>query len=219
MKILLLEDDHLLNEAISKYLTLIGHLIEPFRNGEKALKSIQTTEYDLLIMDINVPGVNGLELLETLKIEKIEIPTIFISAIIDIDDISQAFNLGCQDYLKKPFHLKELGLRIDKILQSSYIPHSHIRLSKNYSLDMDNNILYFNGDVQATSERHMKILSLLAVNRNRIVDYPLFQEYAWDNHEVTLPTIRAEINRLKKILKEDIIVNVRNMGYIIKRPH
>jgi len=218
MKILLLEDDHLLNEAIMKYLTLSGHLVEPFRNGTHALASIESSEYDLLVMDINVPNLNGLDLLQILKNKKIEIPTIFISAIIDIDDISHAFELGCQDYLKKPFHLKELGLRIDKILQSSYIPHSHIRLSKNYSLDMDNSMLCFNGDVQVISERHMKILSLLAINRNRIVDYPLFQEYAWDNTEVEPPTIRAEIKRLKKILKEDIIVNVRNMGYMVKRP-
>lgn len=218
MKILLLEDDHLLNEAVSKYLTLSGHLIDSFRNGAKALEAIQSTEYDLLIMDINVPDINGLVLFETLKNKKIEIPTIFISAIIDIDDIAQAFNLGCQDYLKKPFHLKELGLRIDKILQSSYIPHSHIRLSKNYSLDIENKMLCFNGDVQVLSERHMKILSLLALNRNRIVDYPLFQEYAWENNDVELPTIRAEVNRLKKILKEDIIVNIRNMGYMVKRP-
>jgi len=218
MKILLLEDDHLLNEAIGKYLTIKGHLVDSFRSGSCALKSIKEESFDLLIMDINVPNINGLVLFKILKEEKIEIPTIFISAIIDIDDISSAFNLGCADYIKKPFHLKELGLRINKILQSSYIPHSHIRLSKGYSLDMDNMTLWFNGEVQVLSEKHMKVLSLLALNRNNLVDYSLFQEYAWENTEVSIPTIRAEINRLKKILREEIIINIRNMGYMIKRP-
>jgi DNA-binding response OmpR family regulator len=218
MKILLLEDDHLLNEAISKYLKIKGHSIESFRSGSCALKSIKEKSYDLLIIDINVPNLNGLKLLETIKKDKIEIPTIFISAIIDIDDISHAFHLGCADYLKKPFHLKELGLRINKILKSAYLPHAHLRLSKGYSLDMEKMILRFHGEIQVLSERHMKILSLLAANRNRLVDYTLFQEYAWDNHEVSLPSIRTEINRLKKILKEDIIINIRNMGYMIKRP-
>jgi DNA-binding response OmpR family regulator len=83
---------------------------------------------------------------------------------------------------------------------------------------MEGVVLWFNGEVQVLSERHTKILSLFALNRNRLVDYMLFQEYAWDNQEVSLPTIRTEINRLKKILKEDIIINVRNMGYMIKRP-
>jgi len=218
MKILLLEDDTLLNEAILKFLTLKGHSVDPFFDGQAALLTIQETCYDLLILDINVPKLNGLTMLEKLHNDKIQIPTIFISAIIDIDDISHAFELGCHDYLKKPFHLKELDLRIEKILQSEYIPRSHIRLSKNYSLDLESSTLRFHGEAQVLSERHLRILTLLATNRNQIVDYPLFQEYAWDNHHVETPTIRTEINRLKKILKEDIIINIRNMGYMIKRP-
>ena len=218
MKILLLEDDTLLNEAILKFLTLKGHTVDPFFNGKEALQTIQETCYDLLILDINVPKLNGLAILEQLHNDKIQIPTIFISAIIDIDDISYAFKLGCHDYLKKPFHLKELDLRIDKILQSEYIPRSHIRLSKNYSLDLESSTLRFHGEAQILSERHLRILTLLAANRNQVVDYALFQEYAWDNHNIEIPTIRTEINRLKKILKEELIINIRNMGYMIKRP-
>jgi DNA-binding response OmpR family regulator len=218
MKILLLEDDALLNNSINKFLTIKGHAVKSFREGESALNSIMYSSYDLLILDINVPNISGLTLLEILNKEKIQIPAIFISAIIDIDDISRAFNLGCHDYLKKPFHLKELEIRISKLLQSEYIPSSHLRLSANYSLDMESSILRFKGEVQVLSDRHLKILSLLAKNRNRVVDYPLFEEYAWDNREIEIPTIRAEINRLKKILKEDIIINIRNMGYMIKRP-
>jgi len=218
MKILLLEDDHLLNASICKFLTIKGHSVQSYRDGESALDAIMKTCYDLLLLDINVPSINGLTLLKILNKDKIKIPTIFISAIIDIDYISKAFNLGCHDYLKKPFHLKELEIRIDKILQSTYIPSSHLRLSNNYSLDMEASVLRFNGEVQIVSNRHLKILILLAKNRNQIVHYVLFQEYAWDNIEIGMPTIRAEINRLKKILKEDIIINVRNMGYMIKRP-
>ena len=218
MKILLLEDDILLNEAILKFLTIKGHSVDPFFNGKEAFQTIQETCYDLLILDINVPKLNGLDILKQLHTDKIQIPTIFISAIIDIADISHAFELGCQDYLKKPFHLKELDLRINKILESEYIPRAHIRLSKNYSLDIESSTLRFHGEAQVLSERHLRILTVLANNRNKVVDYALFQEYAWDNHHIEIPTIRTEINRLKKILKEDIIINIRNMGYMIKRP-
>jgi len=218
MKILLLEDDALLNSSINKFLTIKGHSVKSFREGESALDAIMNSSYDLLILDINTPNISGLTLLEILNKEKIQIPTIFISAIIDIDDIARAFDLGCHDYLKKPFHLKELEIRISKLLQSEYIPNLHLRLSANYSLDMESSILRFKGDVQILSERHLKILLLLARNRNRVVDYILFQEFAWDNLEIETPTIRTEINRLKKILKEDIIINIRNMGYMIKKP-
>ena len=218
MKILLLEDEQLLNNAIAKFLEIKGHNVQSFREGFSALESIVNEKYDLLILDINVPNVNGFKLLEEMQKAKIQIPTIFISAIIDINDIEYAFNLGCQDYLKKPFHLKELDIRISKILKSSYIPKSHIRLSKAYSIDMENNILRFNGEIQVLSDRQFKILILLANNRSRVVEYDLFRECAWDNLDVEIPTMRTEINRLKKVLKEDIIINIRNIGYMIKRP-
>lgn len=218
MKILLLEDDQLLNHAIDKFLTIKGHKVNSFKDGESAAVSIGEEPYDLLVLDINVPYIDGLSLFGDIQKQKIQIHTIFISANIDIADISHAFNLGCYDYLKKPFHLKELELRIDKLLHSNFLPRSHLRLSASYSLDIEKKRLLLHGEPQILSERHLKILTLLAENRNRIVDYTLFQEYAWDGMDVEIPTIRTEINRLKKILKEDIIINIRNMGYLIKSP-
>ena len=218
MKILLLEDDQLLNQAIAKFLSTQGHTVRSYRDGYEALLELSNSQYDLLVLDINVPNIDGLELLTLLHNKKIQTPAIFISALIDIEDISRAFELGCHDYLKKPFHLKELSMRIDKILQTNYIPHSHLRLSKNYSLDLESSALRFKGEVQILPSRQMQIITLLAHNRSRVVGYELFIEYAWDNLDVEIPTIRAEVNRLKKVLKEDIIINIRNMGYMIRRP-
>lgn len=219
MKILLLEDDIMLRNAITKFLTLEGHDVHIFKEGLSAQHAILENAYDLLLLDINVPKLNGLDLLSSLAEKKIQINTIFISAIIDIDYISRAFELGCYDYLKKPFHLKELKLRIDKLLHSSYVPQHHIRLSAHYQLDTHNERLLFKSEVQTLSERHLKIITLLANNRNNVVSYTLFETYAWDGKEVGIPTIRAEINRLKKFLKEDIILNIRNLGYMIKNPN
>ncbi|MCK4442157.1 MAG: response regulator [Sulfurovaceae bacterium] len=218
MKILLLEDDILLNKAIGTFLKKKGHDVTSIRDGNEALDLITTNSYDFLLLDINVPNLSGLELLEALHNLKIQIPTIFISALIDIEDISKAFDLGCHDYLKKPFHLKELSLRIDKILQSTFIPQEHIRLSKNYSLEKETSTLRFKGEVQVISAKQLQIIILLSNNRSRVVEYELFREYAWNNQDIEVPTIRAEVNRLKKILKEEIIINIRNMGYMIKRP-
>jgi len=219
MKILLLEDDQLLNNAIGQFMQLKGHTIASYKDGLSALEAIKSNRYDLLILDINVPKIKGLQLLETLHKEKIYTHTIFISALKDIDDISRAFELGCHDYLKKPFHLKELEIRVDKLLQTSYIPKCHIRLTENYSLNIEKEELLFKGEVQTLSERHMKIIILLANNKNHVVDYYLFEANAWDGMEVTIPTMRAEINRLKKLLKEEMIINVRNIGYMIKNHH
>lgn len=218
MKILLLEDDHLLNNAIAKYLKTTGHIVISFKNGNKAFEALKVESFDLLILDINVPGLNGFELLEVIHELKIQIPVIYISALADIEDISHAFELGCHDYLKKPFHLKELTIRIDKILQSRYVPLYHLRLSTNYSFDMQASTLRFDNEVQILPNRQLQIIKLLAKHRSQVVSYDMFLNYIWNDLEIDTPTIRAEMNRLKKALKEDFIINVRSIGYMIKRP-
>ncbi len=217
MKILLLEDEVMLNESIKEYLESDGHLVDAFFDGKTAFDRVQNSIYDLLILDINVPGIDGLSVLEKLHMLKIHIPTIYISALVDIEDISRAYDLGCHDYLKKPFHLKELSLKIDKIKLADEAPKLHLRLSKNYSYDQEHNLLLFQQEAQILTKRQSQIIDLLARNRGMIVNFEQFSEYVWDDYFVDNATIRAEINRLKKTLYEDIIVNVRGMGYIIEK--
>ena len=105
MKILLLEDEIMLNESICEYLEALGHSVESYFDGLEAFNAIKEKPYDLLILDINVPNMDGLTFLENIHKLKIHTPAIYISALVDIEDISRAYNLGCFDYLKKPFHL------------------------------------------------------------------------------------------------------------------
>jgi len=217
MKILLLEDEVMLNESICEYLESEGHKTESFFDGLKAYESIQKNSYDLLILDINVPGMDGLTFLENIHALKIHVPTIYISALVDIEDISRAYDLGCYDYLKKPFHLKELALRLDRIKISNEVPQVHLKISKNYSYDQENSELVFEGIIQTLSKKQSQIIDLLARNRGRVVDFEMFRIYVWDEQIIDNATIRTEINRLKKILKEDIIVNIRGMGYMIDK--
>ena len=218
MKILLLEDEVMLNESIQEFLESEGHSVDTYFDGLKAFDVLKTQSYDLLILDINVPGLDGLTFLERLHELKIHAPTIYISALVDIEDISRAYNLGCYDYLKKPFHLKELALRLDRIILSNEVPRVHLRLSKNYSYDQEHNTLLFQGESQVLTKRQSQIIDLLARNRGRVVDFEQFTLYVWDDLIVDNATIRAEINRLKKSMHEDVIINVRGMGYMIDKP-
>ncbi|MBA3025747.1 MAG: response regulator transcription factor [Sulfurimonas sp.] len=218
MKILLLEDEVMLNESIEEYLQDQGHSVESYFDGLLAYESIKENAYDLLLLDINVPGMDGLSFLEKLHELKIHVPTIYISALVDIEDISRAYKLGCYDYLKKPFHLKELILRLDRIVLSNETPRVHLRLSKNYSYDQEHSSLLFNGLTQTLTKRQSQIIDILARNRGRVVDFEQFSNYVWDDQVVDNATIRAEVNRLKKFLQEDIIHNIRGMGYMIDKP-
>ncbi len=218
MKILLLEDERMLSEAIAEYLVALGHRIMVCSDGLDALREIKSESFDLLILDINVPGIDGLDLLEQLHILKIRPPAIYISALVDIEGISRAYDLGCYDYLKKPFHLKELSLRIDKVIQSCTIPQSHTRLSKSYAYDASISTLMCDNVTQHLSKRQLQIIELLARNRGRVVEFDQFRAYIWDDEYVDNATIRAEVSRLKKSLKEDFIQNIRALGYMIDIP-
>jgi len=217
MKILLLEDDVMLNDAIVKYLESTGHKVKSFREGNAALETLQMQAFDLLILDINVPNIDGLTLLEKIHTAKITPPAIFISALIDIEEISRAFELGCYDYLKKPFHLKELTLRIDKMLQVQQTPQEHTRLSKGYSFNCKDTLLTFYNAPHTLAHRQLQIIQLLASRRGTVVDYDTLREYVWNDHQIDNATIRTEVNRLKKNLKEEFILNVRSIGYMIER--
>jgi DNA-binding response OmpR family regulator len=221
MKILLLEDELMLNEAITEFLQSRGDQVVSIKEGDEALKEASTGAFDLLILDINVPGIDGLTLLETLHAKKIQTPAIYISALVDIEDISRAFDLGCFDYLKKPFHLKELALRIDKVMRAEpreQRKRVHVRLSQRYSYDTERSTLMFDNVPQALSKRQIQIIDLLANNRGRVVEFEAFRTYVWDEVYVDNATIRAEVNRLKKVLKEDFIQNIRALGYMIDVP-
>lgn len=215
MKILLLEDDVMLNRAITQYLQSTGHEVRTARDGNNCLRILDEESFELLIFDINVPDFTGFEILEILHGKNIIVPTIYISALVDIEDISRGFELGCYDYLKKPFHLKELSLRINKIMQSQILPNKNKILSKSYSFNPNNLTLLYNNETHSLPKRQIQIIQLLAKFKNSVVKYDTFREFVW-NDEVDNATIRAEVNRVKKALNEDFITNVRGVGYMIE---
>jgi DNA-binding response OmpR family regulator len=218
MKILLLEDELMLRTSVEEYLLALNHQVVGFGNGEEALEGLKKETFDLLVLDINVPRISGLELLNELNILEIAVPTIFISANLDIEDISEAFNLGACDYLKKPFHLKELGIRIDRIKKEQKIKSTeHMLLSKKYYFSKKEKVLFFNNNSQILTKKQLQILTLLCENIGIVVDFEKFRSYVWNDEPVDNATIRAEISRLRKSLKEDFISNIKGVGYKINK--
>ena len=218
MKILLLEDEFMLRSSIEEYLEASCHQVVGFSNGVDVLDALEVESFDLLLLDINVPKLNGLELLQELNNLEIVVPTIFISANLDIEDISSAFNLGACDYLKKPFHLKELGIRIDRVKREQEIKSSsHLLLSKKYYFSKDENLLFYNNKSQILTKKQLQILTLLCENIDIVVDFEKFRSFVWNNDPVDNATIRAEISRFRKSLKEDFISNIKGIGYKIER--
>ncbi len=220
MKILLLEDELMLQSAMVEYLTDTGYEVEAFEDGEEVFNHAKEANYDLFIFDINTPSIDGLTLLEKLQKEKIFVPTIFISAITQIEQISKAYELGCYDYLKKPFHLKELTLHIDRLLKMAHIESkSIVKISKMYLYDLEKQRLLFDNEEQILTPKQAQIIHLFACNINKIVDFDMLRHYVWDDTHVDNATIRAEVHRVKQVLKESLIESLKGIGYKINQNH
>jgi len=216
MKIVLVEDEYSLNEIITEYLQNEGFIVNSFIDGKTAYEYIKNESYDILILDIHLPNIDGFSILEMLQKQKIAPPTIIISAMNSIEHITKAYDLGCFDYIKKPFYLQELLIKIQR-LEKQLHPDKKvfITLSKRYIFDNKNNELLFDNTPQILSNIHKNIIKLLALNKGKTVTFEILRDEVWGGM-VDNATIRAEISRLKKLLKEDFIKNIRGVGYIIK---
>jgi len=115
MKILLLEDDLILNEILQEHLILQNHTVITTFSANKAQEYLYSQIFDLLLLDVNVPQLNGFELLKELRSLNIKTPAIFITSLSMVEDMQKGFQSGCDDYIRKPFDLKELDLRINNI--------------------------------------------------------------------------------------------------------
>ena len=220
MKLLLLEDELMLQSAMVEYLTDTGYEVDAFEDGKEAFKNCMENSYDLFIFDINTPSIDGLSLLEKLQKEKMFVPTIFISAITEIEQISKAYELGCYDYLKKPFHLKELTLHIDRLLKMANIESkSLVKISKMYTYDLEKQRLLFDNEEQTLTPKQAQIINLFACNIGKIVDFDMLRHYVWDDSHVDNATIRAEMHRVKQVLKEDLVESLKGIGYRISKNH
>lgn len=209
MKLMLVEDDYLLNKAIKNYLK--EYNVHSFLDGDEALKNIDKL-YDVFIIDIDIPGINGIELLTEIKQKHKESYIIMISATIEIDTIEDAYNLGCDDYMKKPFDIKELKLKLDNIKNR----FDEITLCNNliYS-KKSSKIIYKNDTHIDLTLNELKLLDLLIKNRGKLVNYETIEYTIWD-FENESNQIRQLVNRLKKKIPIELIKNRRGQGYLIE---
>jgi DNA-binding response OmpR family regulator len=215
MKVLLLEDEPSLNQHITKYLTLKGNEVESFDDGLELLDSTNLYEYDFFIFDINVPNVNGLEILEFLREKNIDVPVIMISALINIEDVKKAYKLGCSDYLKKPFELMELELRMESILKQFHFT-SMIDLGEEHTYDLLSKQVFINKEAVILSKKQNEILYILIKNRGKVISFSTISDYIYEDEMKDFHTISSHVRDIRKKLKLDLIKNVRGVGYVIK---
>ena len=216
MKILLLEDDIALADIISEYLEDNGFALDLVYDGEDALSKAYESRYDLYIFDVNVPAIKGFDLLKILRDNGDSTPTIFVTSLNDIEDVSKGFESGADDYLKKPFELAELLLRVKNIQKRSFTQQrsSVIQIDKNITFDIDTELLINNNESISLPQKELKLLKHFLQHPNEIVSFENLYKVMWDyDEEGSSESLRAHIKNLRKHLAQDMIQNLRGVGY------
>jgi DNA-binding response OmpR family regulator len=215
MVIVLVEDNDALNFAITLLLKKNGYLTHSFSSADALVENIDTHAVDLFIFDINLPGTDGFELLREVKPFFPNSDYIFISSYIDLEHITKAYALGCEDYLKKPFEIEELLLRITKIeRRRNGSGHITLDTTGEYVYKFDTKTLYFHDEPLLLTNKESQVLYFLVKHRGSIVTFESLRERVWEK-DVSNNTIVAVVGRLRKKLKNNFIQTIREIGYII----
>lgn len=218
MKILLLEDDFTYNESITEYLEDRGFEVDSFYDGESALDSIIENNYYLAILDIKVPKLNGHELIKYLKDIGDKTPIIITTSLVDIDNITIGYQLGCKDYLKKPFELKELELRINNLLNSQYnLDDENIcQLNNDYSFNIISGVLKYKDNNIDLTLKEKDLIHFLISNKNCFCEIEMIRENVWEGKEINHADIRMYIRKIRLKTNKDFIISLRGVGYKIE---
>ncbi len=215
-KILLLEDDNTLNETVTEYLEEEGYEVDSVENGEEAMDRIYENSYDLLLLDVKVPLMNGFDLLKEVRAREITTPAIFITSLDSIDDLSEGYESGCDDYIRKPFALKELSMRMASIFKRDFFhaPTERMQIDDRITYDIDTNTLYIDDEEVPLNKKESRLLKLFLQHQNQIVTHERIYDTVWDYDErVSEASLRTYIKNLRKILGKEKIVSIKKQGY------
>ena len=148
IKVLLLEDDYLYKISIKEFLEELDFVVDDFENGEDALHAIFDKKYDLLLLDIRVPKMDGFELVKYVREANIDMPIIILTSLTDIKDLSRGYTLGCNDYIRKPFDMIELKFRIEQVIKNHFqVNDDFIELDLNFKYSVKKSLLYKDDDI------------------------------------------------------------------------
>jgi DNA-binding response OmpR family regulator len=212
MKLLLLEDNKKLNDTITKRLKLNGYKVESFTDGALAYNAVGDG-FSCFILDINVPNIDGIKILKKIREFYTEVPVIIISASVELDVIKQSYDFGCNDYLKKPFFIDELEIKVQKLCK---IQDELIQFDDNSFFDFKSSKIVVNNEDIRLTKKEKLLMNLFLDNKNQILSYESIENYVWEGNYASLDSIRSLVRRLRKHLENKYVTTVIDTGYIFK---
>jgi DNA-binding response regulator len=216
-QILLVEDDETLSELISEYLSEQGYDVTVRADAKAALDTAYERNFDILILDVKLPKGDGFSLLRELRRLGDDTPAIFTTSLNALQDLEIGYKSGCDDYLKKPYELKELLLRIQILIKRkfSHVNDEFIELNDGYKFYPSSKTLRQNGQIVSLSNKESELLALFLENKNALLSKEAIFEKIWNyGEEPSELSLRVYVKNLRRILGKDAIINRRGDGYI-----
>lgn len=207
MKVLLVEDDRALNDTITKYLTKEGYEVTQCYDALCAKEKIEGDSFDLILLDVKIPYQDGFSLLEE---RKISTPTIFITSLNSIEDIERGFKAGAVEYVKKPFYLKELKLRIESLFKHRKRP---VTIGKTLRYDPDRLVVERGSERVHIKPKEAQLLEIFLEAPGTIIDKSELLERLYPDDPQSEGALRAQIKNLRKIIGKERIETIKEIGY------
>lgn len=222
MKILIVEDEEKLRNSLAEGLRLKGYAIDVAADGELADEMAFCENYDLIILDLNLPKVDGFSVLQNFRREKQDVPVLILSARDGVEDKVTGLDLGANDYLTKPFHFAELEARIRSLLRRKTVVENTILSSGSLHFDTVSRITTAANCPVSLTTKEAALLEYLLLHKGRVISLEELLEHVWDSNVDTFSnSIRVHISSLRRKLKTqlgyDPIQNMIGEGYVIRR--
>jgi len=216
MKLLIIEDEESLNKVLVKVLRKLGYTTDSAHDGEEALNLYFENNYDLIILDLNLPKLDGMDVLKTIREDSAKLPVLILSARSEIQDKVQGLDEGANDYPTKPFHFDELVARARALLRRNF-QTADVKIEiDNVTLDTAAKTVTMDGDPISLSKKEYGVIALLMLRKGEALPAQKLIESVWESDTEEMEnSFYVHISNLRRKLPKNFIKNVRGQGYYV----
>jgi DNA-binding response OmpR family regulator len=217
MKLLIVEDEAALQKALIKGFQKLDYTVDAADDGEQALELYFENKYNLIVLDLNLPKLDGLDVLKEIRNENKEIPVLILSARSEVTDKITGLDMGANDYLAKPFHFNELEARVRALLRRDFKTADTVIVNEDVRLDTAMKKVFRNGGEVQLTKKEYGIFEYLMLNKGKVITVNEIIEAVWESDaDIYSNAFKVHINALRKKLPEDFIRNAKGQGYYVE---
>ncbi len=217
MRVLLIEDDSLIGDGIKVGLSKLGFTVDWFDDGADGKEALLQTPYDAVILDLGLPTIEGLDILKAWRNAGLDTPVLILTARGDVDERIKGLNSGADDYLGKPFALKEVQARLNALIRRRNGITKPLIHFKNITFAPDTKTVTLDGEKVTLAPREVALLELLLLNKNKVLSKETIENklYSWDD-DVASNAVEVHVHHLRKKLGKDIVKTINKIGYTLE---